>query len=64
MVGSCGLEPTPYEDARAKQEFESFFGRPVCIAAVSNMWGPLVSGPQYLGSTADRKLAPEQGFEP
>jgi hypothetical protein len=23
VVGSCGLEPTPYEDARAKQEFES-----------------------------------------
>ncbi len=54
----------PYEDARAKQEFKSVLGRPASIGAVSNMWGPLVSGPQYLWSTPDCKLAPGQGFEP
>jgi hypothetical protein len=63
-VGSCGLEPTPYQGARAKQECESFLGRPVRIVAVSNLRGLLESGPQYLGSTRDRKLAPDQGFEP
>ena len=53
----------PYEDARAEQEFESFLGRPARIATVSNMWGPLVSAPQYLGATPDAKLAPGRRFE-
>jgi len=44
---------------RAKQEFESFLGRPARIAAVSNMRGPVVPTPQYLGATPDGKLAPE-----
>jgi hypothetical protein len=34
----------PYEDARAKQEFESFLGRRVRIAAASNMWGSVDAG--------------------
>jgi hypothetical protein len=71
--GSCGLLWVRFGIARgggqlwdsnqlltrmhAKQKFESFSARPVRIAPVSNMWGPLVSGPQYLGSTPDRKLA-------
>ena len=53
-----------HKGARARQEFESFLGRPACIAAINNIWGPLVPLAQYLGGDADAKLAPGQGLEP
>jgi hypothetical protein len=54
--------PLPYR-TRATQEFESLLGRPACIGAASNMWGPPGSSTAIFRND-DAKLAPGQGLEP
>jgi hypothetical protein len=63
VVAAVDSNHLRHKGARARQEFESFLGCPACIAAINNIWGPLVPAAQYLEATLNAKLAPGRGFE-